>query len=276
MTLSEEARARIAEERRLTATVRARWKELTPGNYGLAPQQRAICGKASCPGSLGIFEAVLAHPNDAARLLASNVEIAGQCLSAVMGTIECDERIFGRTDLAPDLVAKRRAILDELRPLHRNLLRLARANLKVSEEEQRRFEGGDDYLASRPAFVSKHGKHFWMMQPEAGHGEPGSRGEHRSQPIYFGHRSSAFRISTRGKRTPDGERVSRRPFRRDVQAENRVALGEWAAEWNVTGQNVMPPCLIVCAVCETINYVSLPDGMGVLIPGTDEPIYLAP
>lgn len=276
MTLSTEERDRIAEARRATGNARARWKILKQGVHSLAPPYRAVCGKKGCPGSLGIFEAVLAYPNDYAGLLADSVRAARAAMASIEQLVVCEQSTFGRTDLAPEIVAEQRAILAEREPWHRELMELSRANLRATEERQRSFAGGEDYLAKRPAYQSTHGRHFWELLAEPSHGEPGSKGEHRSQPIYHGHRTSGYHISNRGKRDREGYRVSRRPCRRDWSEEERRALEKWTDVWTVTGQAVFPPCLIVCAVCETINYVPLPDGMGVLVPGSDEPVYPAP
>lgn len=277
MSLTKADRDRIAIEHRVVATARARWKVLKQGDYHIAPPYRAICGKPGCAGSLGLFEAFRAHPKDLASVLAMNVELAREVLGVVESMVATAREVVDRTNLEPDVrsdqAKERREHLAELESLQRDVLEVYRLFLHDLEEYGRAVASGQDHLVKSPTFLGSEGCQYWTMQPEAGHGEPGSKGQFRSLPIYYGHRTSGFRISIGGKRTAEGHRVSRRPYRRHFTEEERLALGRWEDDRHVAGQQVLPPCLIICAVCGTINWLSLPFGASTRLSGRDKPTH---
>jgi hypothetical protein len=77
-----------------------------------------------------------------------------------------------------------------------------------------------------------------------------------TQPIYWGHRDSGYRISFGGKRSQDGVRVGHRPLLQDAPSPVRDAFG---GSRPVQGQTPRPTDCIWCPICGTLNRLEWPE-----------------
>ncbi len=173
-----------------------------------------------------------------------------------------------RTDLPPDVQARRcetfgrlRLLLGERRAafaeLHRRGVALAEA--AAEEAAALGFEGD-----------------IWAMAPERPHREPGTAPGRRPRPLYYGYDDTGYRISLGGKRSRSGLRVGRRAFETGGRSTDRTApaLSRWGGPISPSGQAPVPPCLIWCPVCGSLNDVPTPPGFVVETAGTEAPSHL--
>lgn len=210
----------------------ARWKLL--GGEGNGRSFRAICGKPSCPGSLGELwntATVARDPNDIIDEAVDDIEQLARLI---------DTNLEDLGDQADGL--ERRSCLHEARRrVDRQL------DLVLSDEYW-------DEIATMTAIHRVLGPR-WTMSPERPEYERGTPRWRRPMTIYYGHANTGYRISHGGKRNREGWRIGRRPF------EGKVSFGpEYRRDPST--QNPTPPCRIFCPVCGGPNEVLPPAELG--------------
>lgn len=210
----------------------ARWKKLRDpepdaGGDWERRRFRAICGKPSCPASLGELwntSATARDPNDVVEETADGLEEMASAIDALI-------------EESPD--GKVRAELVELRR-------------SVAKEHERVV--GDQFwgeIAIPSAIHAVKGPR-WVMSPERPDHEPETPRARAPMSTYHGYPDSGYRISHGGKRNKEGWRIGRRPFKGST-------FEGLSNPWDAGTQDPTPPCRIFCRVCGSLNQVDLPD-----------------
>lgn len=223
----------------VTPDCEATWKEI-PGDRDDGPSYRAICGKRGCPSSLGVlrsFDPRWAFPLGTAIREAETLRAEIQEISEQLSRIKTTGGVPADADKARWI------------SLHDRSIDLTGRWLALHREAQDKGQAENDIdgpTAPQPS---------WIMMLETPPVEPGTSRILRPRPIYCGFPDTGYRISQRGKRAGNGQRISRRPFRGGDDGRD---------PWIAPGQVPIPPCRIYCPVCGTLNELPVPPGFTVV------------
>lgn len=226
---------------------RARWKEIRRPK--VTDGFRAICGKPGCPGSLGWLMELGAS---------AGVNLPGSIDLMIESLVEQD-RLYAemqqRTILPPEITNPegRAELLSNLRREVAELIDQATQARKAAADSTGKLNNAVTVLL-------RQGE-VWALHPERPHREPDTPIERSPRPLYYGFSDSGYRISIKGNRARDGERIGRRPFHFKAPGpELERVHQDLTHPYTPTGQFVAPPCRIWCPVCASLNEVGLPPG----------------